>query len=84
MSHLDLVITPESAVAHLAGSLGVRVWVALAAVSDWRWLIAREDSPWYPTMTLFRQATPGDWDGVFQRMAGMLSQELSASRNGLP
>jgi hypothetical protein len=64
--------------AHLAGSLGVRVWVPLPAVSDWRWLIGREDSPWYPTMTLFRQARPGDWDGVFQRMARILAQELSA------
>jgi Flp pilus assembly protein TadD len=77
MSHLDLVVTPESAVAHLAGSLGVKVWVALAANSDWRWLFDREDSPWYPTMTLFRQATPGDWDGVFERMAQRLTRELT-------
>ena len=77
MSQLDLVIAPDSAVAHLAGSLGVRVWVPLPAVSDWRWLIGREDSPWYPTMTLFRQASPGDWDGVFQRMASILGRELN-------
>jgi Flp pilus assembly protein TadD len=76
MSQLDLVVTPESAVAHLAGSLGVRVWVALAANGDWRWMIGREDSPWYPTMRLFRQTKPGDWDGVFERMARLLSQEL--------
>jgi len=75
---LDLVITPESAVAHLAGGLGVRVWVALAAVSDWRWLLDREDSPWYPTVTLFRQTTPGDWEGVFRRMAWILGQERTA------
>jgi Flp pilus assembly protein TadD len=75
MSHLDLVVTPESAVAHLAGSLGVPVWVALSAAGDWRWMIDREDSPWYPTMRLFRQPTPGDWDSVFQRMAQTLSRE---------
>ncbi len=67
--HLDLVVTPESAIAHLAGSLGVEVWTALAAVADWRWLIDRDDSPWYPSMTLFRQTTAGDWAGVFDRMA---------------
>ena len=48
MSQLDLVVTPETAVAHLAGSLGVPVWVALSAVGDWRWMIDRDDSPWYP------------------------------------
>jgi hypothetical protein len=69
MQHLDLVVTPDSAIAHLAGGLGVRVWLALPAVAEWRWQIDRADSPWYPTMTLFRQSTSGDWDGVFRRMA---------------
>ena len=78
MSQLDLVVTPDTAVAHLAGGLGVRVWVALSTVGEWRWLIDRDDSPWYPTMRLFRQTTPGDWDGVFQRMALTLRQELTA------
>ena len=78
MSQLDLVVTPDTAVAHLAGSLGVRVWVALSAVSEWRWLIDRDDSPWYPSMRLFRQTTFGDWDSVFERMAGVLRQELLA------
>ena len=72
MHHLDLVITPDSALAHLAGSLGVKVWVALPAVAEWRWLIDRDDSPWYPSMTLFRQSVSGDWDGVFRRMASIL------------
>ncbi len=72
MHHLDLVITPDSAIAHLAGSLGIRVWLALPAVAEWRWMIDREDSPWYPTMTLFRQTAPGDWEGVFRRMASIL------------
>ncbi len=73
ISQLDLVVAPESAVAHLAGSLGCRVWVPLSTVGDWRWMLEREDSPWYPTMRLFRQTTPGDWDTVFQRMAQALS-----------
>ncbi len=59
ISQLDLVVTPDSAVAHLAGSLGVRVWVPLSTVGEWRWMIDRDDSPWYPTMRLFRQTTPG-------------------------
>ena len=69
MQCLDLVITVDTAVAHLAGALGVPVWVAVAAISDWRWLTRREDSPWYPTMRLFRQASLGDWMGVIERMA---------------
>jgi Flp pilus assembly protein TadD len=76
MSQLDLVVAPESAVAHLAGSLGVRVWVPLSTVGDWRWMLERDDSPWYPTMRLFRQTTPGDWATVFQRMARALSHDL--------
>jgi hypothetical protein len=75
MSQVDLVVAPETAVAHMAGALGVRVWVALAAVADWRWMIDRDDSPWYPSMRLFRQTTPGDWDGVFRRMAAALRGE---------
>jgi Flp pilus assembly protein TadD len=78
ISGLDLVVTPDSAVTHLAGSLGVRVWVALSAVGEWRWLVDRDDTSWYPTMRLFRQAELGDWDGVFERMAIALRQELSA------
>ena len=69
MLHLDLVVMVDSAIAHLAGALGVRVWTALPAAADWRWLLQREDSPWYPTMRLFRQTKPGDWRGVFERMA---------------
>ncbi len=75
MAHLDLVITPDTSVAHLAGGLGVPVWVALSTVGEWRWLDGRDDSPWYPTMRLFRQTTLGDWDGVFRRMAEALKAE---------
>ncbi len=70
---LDLLITADTALAHLAGALGVRVWVVLQAVPDWRWLIGRADSPWYPTMKLFRQRTPGDWSEVFERVAAELA-----------
>jgi hypothetical protein len=69
MMGLDLVITADTALAHLAGALGVPVWVVLQAVPDWRWLTERADSPWYPTMRLFRQRTPGDWLEVFDRVA---------------
>ena len=79
MKNLDLVISADSAVAHLAGALGVPVWVALPWVPDWRWLQQRQDSPWYPTMRLFRQSRGGDWAGVFERIAGEL-QRLPPNR----
>ena len=63
--NLDLVITSDTAVAHLAGALGAPVWVALPHVPEWRWLLDRPDCPWYPTMRLFRQKSHGDWTGVF-------------------
>jgi len=69
MKNLDLVISSDTAVAHLAGALAVPVWVALALVPDWRWLLQRADSPWYPTMRLFRQRRLGDWDEVFEDIA---------------
>jgi hypothetical protein len=69
---LDLVVSADTAVGHLAGALEVKVGVALAAVSDWRWLRGREDTVWYPSMRLFRQQELGDWDGVFAQMAGEL------------
>jgi tetratricopeptide (TPR) repeat protein len=78
---LDLVITADTALAHLAGALGVPVWVVLQAVPDWRWLTDRDDSPWYPTMRLFRQRTPGDWAEVLGRVAAELATaSLQADR----
>ncbi len=75
---LDLVITVDTSIAHLAGALGKPVWVLLAFVPDWRWLLMREDSPWYQTARLFRQHSPGEWNGVMTRVAEQL-QLLAAS-----
>jgi hypothetical protein len=69
MKHCDLVITSDTAIAHLAGALGVPVWVALKFVPDWRWMLERSDSPWYPSMRLFRQPRDGDWESVFEEIA---------------
>ena len=74
MKNLDLVVSCDSAPVHLAGALGVRVWMPLPYTPDWRWLLEREDSPWYPTMRLFRQPPDGNWQPVFERMAGELSR----------
>lgn len=72
ISALDLIVTVDTAPAHLAGALGRPVWTALPFSPDWRWQRAREDSPWYPGMRLFRQTSPGAWTGVFERMAAAL------------
>jgi hypothetical protein len=73
-----LVITSDTSTAHLAGALGVPVWVALSTSPDWRWLLDRDDSPWYPSMRLFRQSRPGGWADVFQRIKAELAT-LAAS-----
>jgi ADP-heptose:LPS heptosyltransferase len=71
-ANLDLVVSVDTSVAHLAGALGRPTWLLLPTPPDWRWLLGREDSPWYPTMRLFRQETPGDWSGVAARAAQAL------------
>jgi hypothetical protein len=78
MRNLDLVIACDSAPAHLAGALGVPVWVPLPYVANWRWLLDRADSPWYPTMRLYRQSRPGDWQEVFARIAAELAATCRA------
>lgn len=76
MASLDLVISSDTALAHLAGALGRPVWVALKHVPDWRWMLDRADTPWYPTMRLFRQPAPDDWTGLFAQMATALTQTV--------
>jgi hypothetical protein len=74
MMGLDLVISADTAVAHLAGALGVPAWLALSANSDWRWFVGHDDSLWYPSMRLFRQAKLNEWQDVFERMAEAIAQ----------
>jgi hypothetical protein len=79
MRALDRVVTVDSMTAHLAGALGVPVWTLLHAEADWRWMEGRGDSPWYPTMRLFRQAAAGEWAPVVARVAAGL-RELAERR----
>lgn len=75
ITELDLVITVDTSIAHLAGALGKPVWMALPFPGDWRWMLKREDSPWYPTARLFRQPKPGDWASVFENIRQALAEE---------
>ena len=77
IANLDLVITVDTAIGHLTGAMGRPVWILLPKASDWRWLLDRTDSPWYPTARLFRQPTPGDWDSVIAEVTSALRQELA-------
>ncbi|MGG5809366.1 glycosyltransferase family 9 protein [Falsiroseomonas sp. CW058] len=81
---LDLVVSVDSMPAHLAGALGRPVWTLLRHDADWRWMEGRDDSPWYPTMRLFRQARPGDWAGVAARVAAALSRLAARVPGGAP
>lgn len=74
---LDLVVSSDTALVHLAGALGAEAHVALARVPDWRWGLEGEQSVWYPTVTLHRQTRPGDWDGVFRRISRMIERRLA-------
>ncbi len=76
MEAVDLVISSDTAAAHLAGALGVPCWIALKYVPEWRWFLDRADTPWYPGMRLFRQKAPGDWDTVFGEMREALAKLL--------
>ncbi len=80
MQLVDGVVTSDTAVAHLAGAVGAKVWVALESRADWRWLLDRSDSPWYPTMRLFRQKRLGDWKGVFGEIEAALRERVQSSR----
>ncbi|AMP10821.1 glycosyltransferase 9 family protein [Collimonas arenae] len=82
IANLDLVISVDTSIAHLAGALGKPVWILLPWVPDWRWLLERDDSPWYPSVRLFRQQQAGDWQDVVQRVADALQvwQSVTALR----
>ncbi len=82
MKRLDLVVSSDTSIPHLAGALGVPLWLALSHNPDWRWMRGRDDSPWYPTARLFRQRSPGDWAGVFGAIGRALDEALAARRAG--
>ncbi len=79
ITQLDLVISVDSAPVHLTGALGKPAWVLLSCASDWRWLQNRQDSPWYPTVRIFRQSQFQDWDGVMAEVAAALQEELATA-----
>jgi Flp pilus assembly protein TadD len=81
MSLLDVMVTINSAPVHLAGALGVPTWLAHSTFPDWRWIVGRDDSPWYPTLRIFRQKTLNAWDEVFQRMARALEDLAMSPRH---
>lgn len=76
--HLDLVITVDTSVAHLAGAMGAAAWVLLPFIPDWRWLLERADSPWYPSLKLFRQKTRKNWNGVLEEVSKQLMDKVSS------
>lgn len=77
ISNLDLVITVDTSMGHLAGALGKPVWILIPKAADWRWMLDRNDSPWYSSVRLFRQHTPGDWDRPMKEMRAALGHELT-------
>ena len=79
VDQLDLVVTIDSSVAHIAGALGIPCWILLSYVTDWRWLRDRTDSPWYSSVRLVRQTVPGDWDGVIRRVESGIRAALHSS-----
>ena len=82
VANLDLVLTVDTSVAHVAGALGVPCWVMLPFAPDWRWMLGRDDTPWYASLRLFRQPRPGDWDAVIDAVAAALLCRASVPPNG--
>lgn len=77
VAQLDLVITVDTLAAHLAGALSIPTWVLLQHDADWRWMAGRDDSPWYPSLQLFRQTADGDWRGVIERITAALRDRIT-------
>jgi ADP-heptose:LPS heptosyltransferase len=73
LSKMDLVITVDTVLAHLAGAMGIPTFLLLSFIPDWRWMLGRKDSPWYPTLRLYRQSAPGDWSSVIRQVIEELS-----------
>lgn len=82
IANLDMVITVDTSIGHLAGALGKPAWIMLPKASDWRWLLERSDSPWYPSVRLFRQQTPGAWDPLISDVAAALSEDIQRGGTG--
>ncbi len=82
ISNLDLVVSVDTAVVHLAGAMGRPVWTLLPFMPDWRWLLDRDDSPWYPSMRLFRQKAAGEWPGVIKRLTAEIIKQAAKSARG--
>jgi hypothetical protein len=83
VENLDLVISVDTAVVHLAGALGKPVWLLNRVDTCWRWLLNRDDSPWYPSLRQFRQPTPGDWDSAISRARDALQHLAAGDRSQL-
>jgi Tfp pilus assembly protein PilF len=83
IAELDLVVTVDTGIAHLAGAMGKPVWTMIAFAPDWRWMLGREDTPWYPSMRLFRQAAPKDWPTTVSRIAGELRKFIDGDQSVL-
>ena len=83
MQNLDLVISTDTSVLHVAGAVGTKTFAALTKGTCWRWLLDRDDSPWYPTMRLFRQRQVGDWAEVFGRITEAVREEVNVSHRAV-
>jgi hypothetical protein len=82
LSRLDLIITVDTSLAHLAGAMGIPVWLLVTHAPDWRWMLDRPDSPWYPTMRIFRQPRPGDWEAVLRQVVQAFATEFHGCNGG--
>jgi ADP-heptose:LPS heptosyltransferase len=80
IDRMDLLVTVDTSTAHLAAAMGKEVWLLVAWHNDWRWMEHRSDTPWYPTMRIFRQPVPDDWDSVFAEVRMALSARLGVTR----